>query len=166
MKELTKKYNFKETEKKWQKYWQNNNIFTFNWQDTNRENIYAIDTPPPTVSGTLHMGHIFSYSQADFIARYKRQQGKNVFYPIGFDDNGLPTERYIEKLKGIKGKEMPRNEFISICKDNVHIAEDQFENLFKSVSFSFDWDVKYQTISDKSKKISQMSFLDLYNKGV
>lgn len=166
MKELTKKYNFKETEKKWQEYWQNNNIFTFNWQDTNRENIYAIDTPPPTVSGTLHMGHIFSYSQADFIARYKRQQGKNVFYPIGFDDNGLPTERYIEKLKGIKGKEMPRNEFISICKDNVHIAEDQFENLFKSVSFSFNWDVKYQTISDKSKKISQMSFLDLYNKGV
>ena len=166
MKKLDKKYNFKEVEKKWQKYWQDNNIYNFDWKDADVNNVFSIDTPPPTVSGTLHMGHIFSYSQGDFIARYQRMSGKNVFYPIGFDDNGLPTERYIEKLKGIKGKELPRNEFIDICKDNVHIAEDQFEDLFKSVSFSFDWSAKYQTISNKSKTISQLSFLDLYNKGV
>lgn len=166
MKKLDKKYNFKEVEKKWQKYWQDNNIYNFDWKDADVDNVFSIDTPPPTVSGTLHMGHIFSYSQSDFIARYQRMSGKNVFYPIGFDDNGLPTERYIEKLKGIKGKELPRNEFIDICKDNVHIAEDQFEDLFKSVSFSFDWSAKYQTISNKSKTISQLSFLDLYNKGV
>ena len=156
MKKLDKKYNFKEVEKKWQKYWQDNNIYNFDWKDADVNNVFSIDTPPPTVSGTLHMGHIFSYSQGDFIARYQRMSGKNVFYPIGFDDNGLPTERYIEKLKGIKGKELPRNEFIDICKDNVHIAEDQFEDLFKSVSFSFDWSAKYQTISNKSKTISQL----------
>ncbi len=166
MKKLDKKYNFAESEKKWQKYWQDNEIFKFDWSDTKRENIYSIDTPPPTVSGTLHMGHIFSYTQTDFMARYKRMSGKNVFYPIGFDDNGLPTERYIEKLKGIKGKEMPREEFIKICKENVHIAEDQFQDLFKSISHSYDWSLKYQTISDRSKTISQMSFLDLYNKGL
>ena len=164
MKNLEKKYNFKEVEKKWQKYWQDNNIYGFNWENNN--NIFSIDTPPPTVSGTLHMGHIFSYSQSDFVARFQRMRGKNVFYPIGFDDNGLPTERYIEKLKDVKGKNMPRNEFITLCKENVPIAEDQFENLFKSVSFSFDWNAKYQTISDSSRCISQMSFLDLYNKGV
>ena len=166
MKKLDKKYNFAESEKKWQDYWQDNRIFEFDWSDTNRDNIYSIDTPPPTVSGTLHMGHIFSYTQTDFMARYKRMSGKNVFYPIGFDDNGLPTERYIEKLKGIKGKEMPRDEFIKICKENVHIAEDQFQDLFKSISHSYDWNLKYQTISDTSKKVSQMSFLDLYNKGL
>ena len=164
MKNLEKKYNFKEVEKKWQKYWQDNNIYGFNWENNN--NIFSIDTPPPTVSGTLHMGHIFSYSQSDFIARFQRMSGKNVFYPIGFDDNGLPTERYVEKLKDVKGKNMPRNEFITLCKENVPIAEDQFENLFKSVSFSFDWKAKYQTISDSSRRISQMSFLDLYDKGV
>ena len=164
MKNLEKKYNFKEVEKKWQKYWQDNNIYDFNWENNN--NIFSIDTPPPTVSGTLHMGHIFSYSQSDFIARFQRMSGKNVFYPIGFDDNGLPTERYVEKLKDVKGKNMPRSDFIALCKENVHIAEDQFENLFKSVSFSFDWKAKYQTISDSSRRISQMSFLDLYDKGV
>ncbi len=93
MKELAKKYNFKEAEKKWQEYWQENKIFAFNWQDKNRENIYSIDTPPPHVSGSLHMGHIFSYTQMDIIARFQRMIGKNVFYPIGFDDNGLPSER-------------------------------------------------------------------------
>ena len=166
MKKLEKKYNFAEAEKKWQNYWEENAIYHFDWNDTERDHIFSIDTPPPTVSGTLHMGHIFSYTQTDITARYKRMSGKNVFYPIGFDDNGLPTERYIEKLKGIKGKEMPRDEFIKICQENVHIAEDQFQSLFKSVSHSYDWSLKYQTISEVSKKLSQMSFLDLYNKGL
>ena len=166
MKKLEKKYNFTESEKKWQNYWEENGIYHFDWNDTERDHIFSIDTPPPTVSGTLHMGHIFSYTQTDITARYKRMSGKNVFYPIGFDDNGLPTERYIEKLKGIKGKEMPRDEFIKICQENVHIAEDQFQSLFKSVSHSYDWSLKYQTISEVSKKLSQMSFLDLYNKGL
>ena len=166
MKKLEKKYNFAESEKKWQNYWEEEGIYKFDWNDVERDHIFSIDTPPPTVSGTLHMGHIFSYTQTDITARYKRMTGKNVFYPIGFDDNGLPTERYIEKLKGVKGKEMPREDFIKLCKENVHIAEDQFQSLFKSVSHSYDWSLKYQTISDTSKKLSQMSFLDLYNKGL
>ena len=166
MKKLEKKYNFAESEKKWQNYWEEEGIYKFDWNDVERDHIFSIDTPPPTVSGTLHMGHIFSYTQTDITARYKRMTGKNVFYPIGFDDNGLPTERYIEKLKGVKGKEMPREDFIKLCKENVHIAEDQFQSLFKSVSHSYDWSLKYQTISDTSKKLSQMSFLDLYHKGL
>lgn len=165
MKDLQKKYNTKETEEKWQKYWKDNNIFKFNWKDTKRENIFSIDTPPPTVSGVLHMGHIFSYSQADFIARYWRMRGKNVYYPIGFDDNGLPTERYIEKIKGIKGRETPHKDFVNICKENIDIAEDKFEDLFRKIAYSYDWDEKYQSVSDESKRISQMSFLDLYEKG-
>jgi len=166
MKDLIKKYSFSEIEKKWQQYWVDNKIFKFDWNDTKRENVYAIDTPPPTVSGQLHMGHIFSFTQAEFVARFQRMNGKNVFYPIGFDDNGLPTEKYIEQLKKIKGKKMPREDFIKICQENVHVAEDKFEALFKSAGFSFDWDEKYQTISEKSRRISQMSFVDLYNKGV
>lgn len=167
MKQLPKKYKAKETEAKWQKYWADNKIFKYNWdEDTAREDQFIIDTPPPTVSGKLHMGHIYSYSHADFVARYMRMSGKNVFYPIGFDDNGLPTERYIEKLKKIKGKMMPRDEFIKICQENVHTAEDKFEDLFKSIAFSFDWDEKYQTISEMSRRVSQMSFMDLYEKGV
>jgi valyl-tRNA synthetase len=122
---LDKKYNAQEKEQKWLNYWNENKIYEFK---KDGRKIFSIDTPPPTVNGKIHIGHIFSYSQTEMIARYKRLRGYNIFYPFGFDDNGLPTERYIEKLKGIKGKEMPRNEFISICKDNVHIAEDQFEN--------------------------------------
>ncbi|MDR3289942.1 MAG: valine--tRNA ligase [Rickettsiales bacterium] len=167
MTKLEKKYNPLEAEKKWQKYWEDNKIFKFDWDNTKRENIYTIDTPPPTVSGTLHMGHISSFTHTDFIARFQRMSGKNVFYPIGFDDNGLPTERYVEKQKGIKGKEMPRNKFIKICQETIKQAEDvDFSNLFHSVSHSYDWSLKYQTIDDKSKHISQLSFLDLYNKGV
>jgi valyl-tRNA synthetase len=167
MKKLENKYNFQESEKKWQKYWEDNEIFKFDWENNKRENIFSIDTDPPTVSGTLHMGHIFSFTQKDFIARFQRMTGKNVFYPIGFDDNGLPTERYVEKLKGIKGKEMPRDQFCNVCKENITKAEDvDFFNLFHSISHSYDWTLKYQTISKTSQHVSQLSFLDLYNKGV
>src|SRR3989338_152703 len=98
---LKDKYNHQEREKKWQKYWRQNDIFKWK-NDLSREQTFVIDTPPPTVSGVLHMGHVFSYTQADFIARYQRMSGKDVFYPIGFDDNGLPTERLVEKIIGKK----------------------------------------------------------------
>ncbi|MDR2526675.1 MAG: valine--tRNA ligase [Rickettsiales bacterium] len=167
MAKLEKKYNPIESEKKWQKYWEEKEIFRFNWNDTKKENIYSIDTPPPTVSGTLHMGHICSFTHTDLIARFQRMYGKNVYYPIGFDDNGLPTERYVEKQKGIKGKEIPRNEFIKICQETIKEAEDvDFYNLFHLISHSYDWSLKYQTISKDSAHIAQLSFIDLYNKGV
>ena len=97
MTKLPNKYDHKSIEEKWQKYWQENNIYK--WQNNQpKDKTFVIDTPPPTVSGLLHMGHVFSYVQADFIARFQRMSGKDVFYPMGFDDNGLPTERLVEKI--------------------------------------------------------------------
>ena len=158
------KYDFTISEKKWQKHWQETGVY--NWQDDlPRAQTFVIDTPPPTVSGILHMGHVFSYTQADFIARYQRMSGKDVFYPMGFDDNGLPTERLVEKVKKIRPQDVGREKFIEICSEVVAEAETEFEALFNSIALSVDWRQKYETISERSRKISQSSFLDLYNKG-
>ncbi|MEK6734196.1 MAG: class I tRNA ligase family protein, partial [Pseudomonadota bacterium] len=160
---LTQKYNHKDIEHKWQKIWQESEVY--NWDKSfPRDQTFVIDTPPPTVSGMLHMGHVFSYTQADFIARFQRMRGLTVFYPIGFDDNGLPTERLVEKVKKVRANSMPREEFIGLCKDVVKEAEDEFERLFKSIALSIDWNQKYQTISDRCTKLSQLSFLDLVDK--
>jgi valyl-tRNA synthetase len=166
VKNLSKKYDFRETEKKWQKYWQDNKIFKFDWNDTKRENIYSIDSPPPTVSGSLHMGHLFGYTQMDLFARYHRMRGKNVFYPFGVDDNGLPSERYVEKKIGKKSKTMDRQEFIKICDKEIREVEVSMKDNIIGIQHSFDFDEEYRTISPTSRKISQMSFIDLYNKGV
>jgi valyl-tRNA synthetase len=161
--EIAKKYKSQEVEAKWQKYWQEQQ--TYKWDESlPREQCFVIDTPPPTVSGLLHMGHIYSYTQADFIARYQRMKGKTVCYPMGFDDNGLPTERLVEKVKKIRGGQLERSDFVSLCKEVVVEAEEQFRELFKSVALSIDWNLEYQTISDDTRKISQMSFLDLFHK--
>ncbi|MDX1924344.1 MAG: valine--tRNA ligase [Rickettsiaceae bacterium] len=157
-------YNFKTSEKKWQTEWKKNSIYSYN-QEFSREETYSIDTPPPTVSGQLHMGHIFSYTQTDFIARYQRMKGMNLFYPMGFDDNGLPTERLVEKQKNIKASEVDRDEFVRTCYSVIEEEEEKFEDLFSSLGLSVDWALKYQTISSDSRKISQLSFLDLVNKG-
>jgi len=163
MKELPKKYKALETEKKWQGYWEENK--TYKWDSSQpRENTYVIDTPPPTVSGLLHMGHIFSYTQADFVARYQRMKGKTVFYPMGFDDNGLPTERLVEKTKKVRANDMSREDFIKLCEGVSEEARKEFRALFESVALSVDWDEEYHTISEDSRKISQLSFLDLFNK--
>ena len=101
---------------KWQQIWDKTKIYK--WDNTkSRKEIYSIDTPPPTVSGHLHMGHVFSYTQTDFIARFQRMNGKTVFYPIGFDDNGLPTERLVEKIKKIKAKNITRKQFLQMCRE-------------------------------------------------
>lgn len=164
MNKVPGQYKHKEIEKKWQNWWLQNKTYKWN-EDCSRDENYVIDTPPPTVSGLLHMGHIYSYTQADIIARYQRMKGKNVFYPMGFDDNGLPTERLVEKVKKIKSHQMKREDFRKVCHQVVEEAEEEFYNLFNSVGLSVDWDQKYQTISQPSRKISQMSFLDLYKKG-
>lgn len=157
-------YDFNIIEKKLQQYWQDTKIYK--WDSTqSRANIFSIDTPPPTVSGTLHIGHIFSFTQTDFIARFQRMSGKTVFYPMGFDDNGLPTERLVEKLKDVKACQIPREEFIKLCKEVIVKAEGEFRELFESIALSIDWSLGYQTISKKSCTISQMSFIDLHNKG-
>ena len=162
-KELEKHYNFANIEPKWQNSWQESTLY--NWdKDATREETFVVDTPPPTVSGQLHMGHIFSYTQADFIVRFQRMTGKNIFYPIGFDDNGLPTERLVEKQRKIKANQLDREEFIKICQEVVESEEAKFRQLFNNIALSVDWSCEYQTISKTSRTISQMSFLDLVKK--
>ena len=164
MKTLAKNYDHKETEPRLQKFWEEQQVYAWE-EDQPRENTFVIDTPPPTVSGILHMGHIFSYTQADFVARYQRMSGKTVFYPMGFDDNGLPTERLVEKEKKVRGRDMPRADFVNLCREVVQGAEEEFRRLFKSTGISVDWKQEYQTISDDVSKLSQESFLDLAAKG-
>ena len=159
---LDKKYNFLEKEEKWLKYWEDNKIYEFKRDD---RKVYSIDTPPPTVNGKIHIGHIFSYSQAEMIARYKRLRGFNVFYPFGFDDNGLPSERLVEKEVGKKAHEIGREEFSKLCYDTTTKYENEFKKLFKRVGFSAKVDGAYKTVSAQSSKISQLSFLELVEKG-
>ena len=152
----------KKIEEKCKALWEKEGIYRFN--PKTKKKIFSIDTPPPTVSGRMHIGHAFSYSQGDFIARFKRMQGNEVFYPFGTDDNGLPTERLVEKSKGIKSKDIPRNEFIKICMNFLKEELPAFIQDWKNIGISCDWNLKYSTIDDESRKISQWSFLDLHKK--
>jgi valyl-tRNA synthetase len=163
MLDLPKNYDFALTEKKWQEFWQKSEVYKW-LENEPRENTFVVDTPPPTVSGQLHMGHIFSYTQTDFIVRYMRMRGQNIFYPMGFDDNGLPTERLVEKQRKVRANSMPREEFIKICEEVVAIEEEKFRVFFNNIGLSVDWNLEYQTISKRSRAISQMSFIDLVNK--
>ena len=157
------KYNPHEDEQKEQDKWFNSDLYY--WDKSKPQDLdFVIDTPPPTVSGVLHMGHVFSYCQTDFVARYQRMCGKNVFYPIGFDDNGLPTERLVEKTHNVKGawmnKQGKKQEFIDLCYGVVENAEKEFEKLFKTLGISYDWRQKYQTISKSTNDLA----VETYNK--
>lgn len=159
---LDSKYIANEKETKWLKYWEDNKVYEFK---DNGKKVYSVDTPPPTVSGNIHIGHIFSYSQAEMMARYKRVMGYNVFYPFGFDDNGLPSERLVEKEQGKKAHEIGREEFSKLCYETTDKYEGQFKELFSKMGVSSDWNLAYKTVSPSTIKISQSSFLDLINKG-
>jgi valyl-tRNA synthetase len=165
MQQLTKFFEFEKKEKEIHKKWDELKIYSYN--KSHPENTFSIDTPPPTVSGYLHMGHVFSYVQADIIARYNRISGKNVFYPVGFDDNGLPTERLVEKQTGKKvGINCTKQEFEEECFKVVEDVEQKFEELFRGIGISYDWSLKYQTISKKTEEIVLQSFADLHQKGL
>ena len=159
---LDKKYNSLEKEEKWLNYWKENKIYEFK---PDQRKVYSIDTPPPTVNGKIHIGHIFSYSQAEMIARYKRISGYNVFYPFGFDDNGLPSERLVEKEQGKKAHEIGRENFSKLCYETTDKYEAEFQDLFSKLGVSTDWSMHYKTVSPSTIKISQNSFLDLIEKG-
>ena len=159
---LDKKYNAQEKEAKWLDYWNENKIYKF---IPDERKVFSIDTPPPTVNGKIHIGHIFSYSQAEMIARYKRLRGFNIFYPFGFDDNGLPSERLVEKEQGKKAHEIGREKFSELCYQTTDKYEAEFQELFSKLGVSTDWDIHYKTVSPSTIKISQTSFLDLINKG-
>lgn len=158
---LDKKYNALEKEEKWLNYWKENKIYEFK---PDQRKVYSIDTPPPTVNGKIHIGHIFSYSQAEMIARYKRISGYNVFYPFGFDDNGLPSERLVEKEQGKKAHEIGRENFSKFCYETTDKYEAEFQDLFSKLGVSTDWSMHYKTVSPSTIKISQNSFLDLIEK--
>ncbi len=155
-------YDPKEAEPRIQAFWEKGGIYKFDLKS--KKKIYSIDTPPPTVSGKMHIGHAYSYTQQDVIARFKRMQGFNVFYPFGTDDNGLPTERLIEKTKGVKAKDMDRNEFIKLCTNTLKEILPGFVGDWKRIGISCDWGIYYSTIDEHSRRISQLSFLDLYGK--
>jgi len=163
MKEISKHYNFSETEPKWLGFWEKEGINKFSPKE--KGEIFSIDTPPPTVSGKMHIGHAYSYTHEDFIARYQKMAGKNVFFPFGTDDNGLPTERLVEKLKGVRANKMKRPDFIDLCNKTIKEIKPDFIADWKKVGMSCDFSKIYSTIDDNCRRISQEFFIDLYKKG-
>ena len=172
-------------EQKWVPVWESNNTYGYDANDT-KENTYSIDTPPPTASGSLHVGHVFSYTHTDVIARYKRMNGFSVYYPMGWDDNGLPTERRVQNYYGVRcdptltyqkeftppqvggdnksskaADQLPisRQNFIELCEALTEEDEKTFENLWRDLGLSVDWSQSYRTISKHAQRISQLAFL-------
>ena len=160
---LNKAYNHKEIEEKWKNYWEKNKIYKFD--PNSKKPVYSIDTPPPTVSGQMHMGHAFSYIQQDVIVRYKRMKGYNIFYPFGTDDNGLATERLVESINNVRGKDMNRDDFINLCIKTLEKIRPKYIQDWKNIALSADFDIFYSTIDKHSRKISQRSFIELYKNG-
>tara|TARA_B100000123_G_scaffold43555_1_gene28558 strand:- start:3476 stop:6058 length:2583 start_codon:yes stop_codon:yes gene_type:complete len=181
-----KNYNHLEVEKRIVNNWEDNKIYY--GINLDNKKLFSIDTPPPTASGYLHIGHVFSYSHQDIIARFKRMNGFEIFYPMGWDDNGLPTERrvqdyfnvrcdpdeksveniqeFVEKIdKKSNPVKVSRKNFIELC--HIVTTEDEkvFKDLFMKIGLSVDWDQEYATIQDIPREIAQRSFIDLYKKG-
>jgi valyl-tRNA synthetase len=160
---LPNRYNFREAEPRLGRLWAEANLYAFDPEGSGP--IFTIDTPPPTVSGELHIGHCYSYTQTDVLARFHRMRGERVFYPMGFDDNGLPTERFVEKTIQRKATEMDRSEFIERCLELISQTEDRFESLWRRLGLSVDWQYRYSTISPEAQRIAQASFIQLYQAG-
>ena len=160
---MEKRYDFQKHEKETQEFWEREGIYRFSPDAPGR--VYSIDTPPPTVSGSLHIGHLFSYAQAEMIARFHRMQGENVYYPFGFDDNGLPTERLVEREKKLRARDLPHADFTELCRETASRYEADFRQLFQSLGFSVDWDLQYETASPETQLLSQKLFLELARQG-
>ena len=178
-------------EAKWVPTWEAEKVYRFN-QEASKENIYSIDTPPPTASGSLHVGHVFSYTHTDVVARFQRMCGRDVFYPMGWDDNGLPTERRVQNYYGVRcdptlpyvkdftppqtggdnkstkaADQMPisRQNFIELCEELTEEDEKAFENLWRNLGLSVDWSQSYRTISKEAQRVSQQAFLNNLSRG-
>ncbi len=163
--ELDKEYFHQESETECCRLWEESGIHRFD-PDSDRE-IFSVDTPPPYVSAAhLHVGHAMSYAQAEFIVRYKRMCGYEVFYPMGFDDNGLPTERFVEQSHNVDKKSMSRHDFRKLCIEETQKGAAVYEKLWRSFGLSVDWTLRYSTIDDHCRKTAQMSFRDLFDKGL
>ncbi|GAB4063401.1 valine--tRNA ligase [Angustibacter speluncae] len=172
-------------EAKWGRVWDDDQVYAFDRTAT-RDQVFSIDTPPPTVSGSLHVGHVFSYTHTDCVARYQRMRGKAVFYPMGWDDNGLPTERRVQNYYGVRcdpsvpydpdftppakpdpKRQLPisRRNFVALCEELTHVDEQVFEQLWRTLGLSVDWSTLYTTISDDSRAVAQRAFLRNLSRG-
>ena len=160
---LEGRYDFRTAEPRLQARWAELGIYEFD--PAHQGPIFSVDTPPPTVSGKIHIGHVYSYTQADIMIRYHRMRGEMIFYPFGFDDNGLPTERFTEQSRGITAREAGREAFIRACLEISAESEAQFERFWKRLGLSVDWRLRYSTIDDRSRRIAQEGFIDLHGKG-
>ncbi len=158
---MNKRYDSKEAELKWQKFWEKNKIFKFDTKS--KKPIYSIDTPPPYASaGHLHVGHALHYTQFEFIARYKRMNGFNVYFPPCFDNNGLPTEKYVEEKFKISKKDVKRGEFRRLCrKESAKVEKAYGDRFFRKLGHSYDWNLLYTTIDPEAQKVAQKSFVEL-----
>jgi valyl-tRNA synthetase len=161
---IPKRYNPRTAEPALQETWTKNGVYDFDPHAAAPR--FSIDTPPATVSGNLHLGHVFSYSHTDFIARFRRMRGENVFYPMGFDDNGLPTERLVEKREGVRPQEIGREAFVALCEQTSAGAEAAYRALWQRLGLSIDWRYSYRTINSSVQRLAQWSFRDLYTKGL
>jgi len=159
---LPKKYSPNYAEPKVQEFWRENSIHQFD-RDSDAP-VFSIDTPPATISGNLHLGHIFSYCHPDFFARFWRMRGHNVFYPMGFDNNGLPTEHLVEKEIGRRADSFERDHFKDLCQRISDQYECDYKNLWNRIGLSIDWNHSYKTLDFESRKLAQLSFLDLWEK--
>ncbi|MEA2487574.1 MAG: valyl-tRNA synthetase [Actinomycetota bacterium] len=174
----------KEIEKRWRAFWEEQGTYRYD-PNRGRDETFVVDTPPPTASGALHIGHVCSYTHTDLVVRYKRMRGFNIFYPMGWDDNGLPTERRVQNVFSVRcdpslpydpdlklefGREgdvlpISRSNFIELCDVVVTEDEKQFKDMFQRVALSVDWTHTYATIDRRSRYVSQWSFLKLIHKG-
>ncbi len=171
-------------EDKWTRRWEEHGVYKFD-RSRPRADVFAIDTPPPTVSGSLHVGHVFSYTHTDVVARFQRMRGRAVFYPMGWDDNGLPTERRVQNYFGVRcdpslpydpsfvapekpGKQpvpVSRPNFIELCVKLTAEDEKVFEHLWRHLGLSIDWSMTYATIDRRAQRVSQLAFLRLLQRG-
>jgi valyl-tRNA synthetase len=144
--------------------WESRDVYRYDRPGTGP--VFSVDTPPPYVSAAhLHVGHAMSYSQPDFIVRYRRMRGERVFYPIGFDDNGLPTERYVEQAYGVRAADMPRAEFVRLCLEQTRRTAAGYEDLWRRLGLSVDWSLRYSTIDERCQRTAQASFVKLHAAG-
>ena len=144
--------------------WESHDIYSYD--SGGQGPVFSVDTPPPYVSAAhLHVGHAMSYSQPDFIVRYRRMRGERVFYPIGFDDNGLPTERYVEQAYGVRAVDMPRAEFVALCLAETQRTAERYEDLWRRLGLSLDWSLRYSTIDARCQRTAQTSFIKLHQAG-
>ncbi len=150
---LPNRYDFREAEPRLARLWEEAAVYGYDPAAAGQH--FTIDTPPATVSGQLHIGHCYSYTQADVIARYRRMRGDHVYYPMGFDDNGLPTERFVEKTIKRKATEMGRESFIDACLELTRQTEDHFELLWRRLGLSVDWRYRYSTISAEARRVAR-----------